>query len=73
MALNLSDKSRILRRYFPGMTRNREMSTEPSQHVYARIRAVQRGLTGVGAPRELVDSIAMAVSGPERGHRDAEY
>ena len=30
MALNLSDKSRILRRYFPGMTRNREMSTEPS-------------------------------------------
>ena len=29
MELNLSDKSRILRRYFPGMTRNREMSTEP--------------------------------------------
>ena len=30
MALNRSDKSRILRRYFPGMTRNSEMSTEPS-------------------------------------------
>ena len=33
MALNRSDKSRILRRYFPGMTRNSEMSTEPSHHV----------------------------------------
>ena len=31
MALNRSDKSRILRRYSPGMTRNSEMSTEPSQ------------------------------------------
>ena len=31
MALNRSDKSRILRRYFPGMTRNSEMSTEPKQ------------------------------------------
>ena len=30
MALNRNDKSRILRRYFPGMTRNSEMSTEPS-------------------------------------------
>ena len=30
MALNRSDKSRVLRRYFPGMTRNSEMSTEPS-------------------------------------------
>ena len=30
MALNRSDKSRILRRYFPGMTRNSEMSTQPS-------------------------------------------
>ncbi len=30
MALNRSDKSRILRRYFPRMTRNSEMSTEPS-------------------------------------------
>ena len=30
MALNRSDKSRILRRYFPGMTRNSEISTEPS-------------------------------------------
>ena len=33
MALNRSDKSRILRRYFPGMTRNSEMSTEPSTTV----------------------------------------
>ena len=32
MALNRSDKSRILRRYFPGMTRNSEMSTEPSKY-----------------------------------------
>ena len=31
MALNRSDKSRILRRYFPGMTRNSEMSTEPNK------------------------------------------
>ena len=31
MALNRIDKSRILRRYFPGMTRNSEMSTEPRQ------------------------------------------
>ena len=31
MALNRSDKSRILRRYSPGMTRNSEMSTEPNQ------------------------------------------
>ena len=30
MALNRSDKSRILRRYSPGMTRNSEMSTQPS-------------------------------------------
>ena len=30
MALNRSDKSRILCRYFPGMTRSSEMSTEPS-------------------------------------------
>ena len=30
MALNRSAKSRILRRYFPGMTRNSEMSTEPN-------------------------------------------
>ena len=29
MALNRRAKSRILRRYFPGMTRNSEMSTEP--------------------------------------------
>ena len=36
MALNRSDKSRILRRYFPGMTRNSEMSTEPRQPPYPR-------------------------------------
>ena len=42
MALNRSDKSRILRRYFPGMTRNSEMSTEPStfQEFLDRRRAV---------------------------------
>ena len=34
MALNRSDKSRILRRYFPGMTRNSEMSTEPRQRTF---------------------------------------
>ena len=34
MALNRSDKSRILRRYFPGMTRNSEMSTEPSNDLF---------------------------------------
>ena len=36
MALNRSDKSRILRRYFPGMTRNSEMSTEPNPFRYCR-------------------------------------
>ena len=40
MALNRSDKSRILRRYSPGMTRNSEMSTEPS---YSRGPAGLRG------------------------------
>ena len=38
MALNRSDKSRILRRYFPGMTRNSEMSTEPNDHDVYRCR-----------------------------------
>ena len=38
MALNRSDKSRILRRYFPGMTRNSEMSTEPSRPDYKSVR-----------------------------------
>ncbi len=37
MALNRSDKSRILRRYFPGMTRNSEMSTEPRQTAAAAL------------------------------------
>ena len=37
MALNRSDKSRILRRYFPGMTRNSEMSTEPSSSLPAKV------------------------------------
>ena len=36
MALNRSDKSRILRRYFPGMTRNSEMSTEPNHSAMFR-------------------------------------
>ena len=40
MALNRSDKSRILRRYFPGMNRNSEMSTEP------------RKLSSTGKPRD---------------------
>ena len=38
MALNRSDKSRILRRYFPGMTRNSEMSTEPKAKVKCTYR-----------------------------------
>ena len=42
MALNRSDKSRILRRYSPGMTRNSEMSTEPSV-------TEEGNLTGVSA------------------------
>ena len=41
MALNRSDKSRILRRYFPGMTRNSEMSTEPSKLL--KPRSTERG------------------------------
>ena len=42
MALNRSDKSRILRRYFPGMTRNSEMSTEPSHRGWSRPCRVRR-------------------------------
>ena len=40
MALNRSDKSRILRRYFPRMTRNSEMSTEPREcrHIHRHSR-----------------------------------
>ena len=40
MALNRSDKSRILRRYFPGMTRNSVMSTEPREcrHIHRHSR-----------------------------------
>ena len=48
MALNRSDKSRILRRYFPGMTRNSEMSTEPSRpavHNLARVGILRRKLS----------------------------
>ena len=41
MALNRSDKSRILRRYFPGMTRNSEMSTEPNRILLRGQRARQ--------------------------------
>ena len=44
MALNRSDESRILRRYFPGMTRNSEMSTEPRDSVNSlQSRAFARG------------------------------
>ena len=62
MALNRSDKSRILRRYFPGMTRNSVMSTEPNkaalqprlhrdvqpEHLTAAPHLAERGL-GYGA------------------------
>ena len=37
MALNRSDKSRILRRYSPGMTRNSEMQQNLVQIASARI------------------------------------
>ena len=50
MALNRSDKSRILRRYFPGMTRNSEMSTEPSLFL--------RCLIGLSAGTVLAGSFA---------------
>ena len=51
MALNWSDKSRILRRYFPGMTRNSEMSTEPSGVLLNLIRScVQRSQIPDGWP-----------------------
>ena len=43
MALNRSDKSRILRRYFPGMTRNSEMSTEPNTFVIHRLQIIGSG------------------------------
>ena len=47
---------------------NRRVKTLVSgEHPYARARAVQRPLTGVGAPRELVGSRVMPVSGPGRG------
>ena len=45
MALNRSDKSRILRRYFPGMTRNSEMSTEPNTTAALLVPVV---IAGVG-------------------------
>ena len=45
MALNRSDKSRILRRYFPGMTRNSEMSTEPSLLNHA-LQVLSHNITG---------------------------
>ena len=44
MALNRSDKSRILRRYFPGMTHNSEMSTEP------KTTGTETEATGSGRP-----------------------
>ncbi len=48
MALNRSDKSRILRRYFPGMTRNSEMSTEP--RLYLQFENLPWPQTTPGAP-----------------------
>ena len=53
MALNRSDKSRILRRYFPGMTRNSEMSTEPSVGGFFTI---DRQLRCTETPRHSVPS-----------------
>ena len=57
MALNRSDKSRILRRYFPGMTRNSEMSTEPSLktaifrcHRWDRLTRFNRQMSGIFRP-----------------------
>ena len=49
MALNRSDKSRILRRYFPGMTRNSEMSTEPSKTVEEAVKYVEEAM-GLSLP-----------------------
>ena len=60
MALNRSDKSRILRRYFPGMTRNSEMSTEPSLAV-GRLtldKVAFRGLGEGGWARAKLPSIS---------------
>ena len=62
MALNRSDKSRILRRYFPGMTRNSEMSTEPKLRGLS-LRAIAREL---GIHRETAKKYALADSPPVR-------
>ena len=47
MAVNRSDKSRILRRYFPGMTRNSEMSTEPSDSLVLQPQMAAWSLGGL--------------------------
>ena len=52
MALNRSDKSRILRRYFPGMTRNSEMSTEPNTIAFFK---VENDGFDLGAQRRPID------------------
>ena len=63
MALNRSDKSRILRRYFSGMTRNSEMSTEPSApspqggaDARREIPAGRSSATPAGLPRRFVQN-----------------
>ena len=63
MALNRSDKSRILRRYFPGMTRNSEMSTEPS---FPNVEEVcEQLLEAVGHTRPPTDLTAVCSLWPD--------
>ena len=52
MALNRSDKSRILRRYFPGMTGNSEMSTEPRLLPLLAIMALLLALVSLASAQE---------------------
>ena len=59
MALNRSDKSRILRRYSPGMTRNSEMSTEPSMVTTPNFRKVITMRNG--KPSLMVSSISIVL------------
>ena len=63
MALNRSDKSRILRRYFPGMTRNSEMSTEPSkpQQGHSKEPAMNPSLESMLDPEHLAQPLPGAI------------
>ena len=68
MALNRSDKSRILRRYFPGMTRNSEMSTEPNTTVVSSPKtAVQNGRATTSIPRRTAVDIRRPRAVPPGG------